>query len=81
MTAITLEQLESKLEALKQEMTSGALRTGEYDQRLARLIQEMRDRKIDADRDEIRTKLQELLDKGTITPSGKEHIEKRLGIA
>lgn len=77
---VTLEHLARKLEKLKEEMDAGTLRHGEYDQRLARLIQEMRERKIDADRPAITAKLDELLAKGTITPSVKEHLIKRLGI-
>lgn len=79
-SAITLDQLTSKLEALKAKMSSGTLKHGEYDQRLARLIQELRERKIDAERPAIQEKLQELLDNQVITPSVREHIVKRLGL-
>ena len=48
MTPVTLERLVQELEILKKEMDVGALRHGEYDQRLARIIGELRDRKIDA---------------------------------
>jgi hypothetical protein len=80
MTPVTLERLVQELEILKKEMDVGALRHGEYDQRLARIIGELRDRKIDADRQQINTTLDSLLQKGTITPSVKTHILKRLGI-
>lgn len=80
MAPVTLDHLVTKLERLKAEMDAGTLRHSEYDQRLARVIQELRDRKIDADRPAIQAKLDELLAKGTITPSVKEHIAKRLGL-
>lgn len=80
MAPITLDKLEAKLQKLKDEMDAGGLRHGEYDQRLARLIQELRERKIDAEKDAIRAKLAELHEKGVLTPSGKEHLTKRLGL-
>jgi len=80
MTPVTLERLVQELEILKKEMTVGALRHGEYDQRLARIIGELRERKIDADRGQITAMLDKLLAQGTITPGVKDHIVKRLGI-
>lgn len=77
---ITLDHLERKLQDLKAEMDAGTLKSGEYDQRLARVIQEMRDRKLTADRTQITAKLADLLSRGVITPSVKTHIEKRLGV-
>ena len=80
-TPISIEHLRSKLEAMKTAMDSGQLRHGEYDQRLARLIQELRDRRVDADRPAIRAALDDLLDRNVITPAVKEHMTKRLGLA
>jgi hypothetical protein len=80
MTPVTLERFVQELESLKKEMDVGALRHGEYDQRLARMIGELRDRKIDAGRDEIVGMLDGLLKRGVITPSVKTHVIKRLGI-
>ena len=80
MTPVTLARFVQELETLKKEMDIGALRHGEYDQRLARIIGELRDRKLDADRNEIRDTIDKLLQAGTITPSVKEHILKRLGV-
>jgi hypothetical protein len=78
---ISLDHLERKLVELNEEMRSGALDHGEYDQRLARMISELRDRKVDADRETINTKLGELAGKGVITPSVRDHIESRLGLS
>ena len=80
MSAISIDRLIRELEELKQLMDAGQLRHGEYDQRLARTITELRDRKIDADRATIQKTLGDLLAKGTITASVKDHIEKRLGL-
>jgi hypothetical protein len=79
-TAITLDHFTSKLEQLKQDMDAGNFESGEYDQRLARLIQELRERRIDAERAEITAVLVDLLNRQVITPSVKDHIEKRLGV-
>ncbi len=78
--AISIEHLVEKLENLHGEMTSGKLKHSEYDQRLARMIQELRDRGLDADRPKITATLDDLLSKGTITPSVKKHLESKLGL-
>ncbi len=78
--SISVERLVQELEKLKGEMDAGRLRSGEYDQRLARVIQELRDRGIDADRAEITAAVADALSRGVITPGVKAHLEKRLGI-
>lgn len=78
---ITIDRLVQELNKLKQEMDAGKLQHSEYDQRLSRVIGELRDRGIDADRAKISAALNELLEKGTIVPSVKSHLEKRLGLA
>ncbi|MDH4044214.1 MAG: hypothetical protein OEW06_07130 [Gemmatimonadota bacterium] len=80
MTPVTLERFVQEMETLKKEMAVGALRHGEYDQRLARIIGELRERKIDADREQIVSTLDELLKREVITVGVKSHIVKRLGI-
>ena len=77
---ISMEMLVSKLEQLKVEMDAGKLKSGEYDQRLARMIGELQDRKVDADRAAINQTLDEALRRGTITPSVKAHLVKQLGL-
>src|SRR5581483_6068177 len=59
---------------------AGALKGGEYDQRLARVIGELRERKLDADRPAIAAALADALARGVITPAVKAHLEKRLGL-
>lgn len=81
MAAISVERFVYELEKLKQEMDAGRLRSGEYDQRLARVIQELRERGVEANRSEIGAAINHALERGTITPSVKQHLEKRLGLA
>ncbi len=81
MAGVSVERLVKELEKLKQEMDAGALKSGDYDQRLARVIQELRERKLDADRPSITAALGDVLKRGVITPAVKAHIERRLGLA
>lgn len=78
--AISLDHLERKLVDLNEEMRRGKLNHGEYDQRLARIITELRERKIDADRAAITAKLADLTARGVIMPSVRDHLEARLGL-
>ncbi len=77
---ISVERFVQELEKLKQEMDAGRLKHSEYDQRLARVIQELRDRKLDADRPKISGAIEDALKRGIITPAVKDHLEKRLGL-
>ena len=81
MAPITLDRFVKQLEKLRQEMDAGNLKSSEYDQRLARAIQELRELKLDADRPAVAAALAQALERGAITPSVKAHIEKRLGLA
>jgi hypothetical protein len=81
MTApIDIGRFVKELEKLKGEMDAGKLKHSEYDQRLARVIQELRDRKLDTDRPRLTATLEDLLKRGVITPSVREHLQKRLGL-
>jgi hypothetical protein len=77
---VSVQRFMQELEKLKGEMDAKKLRHGEYDQRLARIIQELRDRKLDADRPALQTAIDEALKRGVITAGVKEHLEKRLGL-
>jgi hypothetical protein len=77
---VSVQRLMQELEKLKSEMDAGKLKHGDYDQRLARVIQELRERKLDADRPQITSAIDDALKRGIITPSVKEHLEKRLGL-
>jgi hypothetical protein len=77
---VSVERLVQELEKLKVEMDAESLGHGEYDQRLARVIQELRERGLDADRPKIQEALATLQQRGVITPGVKQHLEKRLGL-
>ncbi|MND00975.1 hypothetical protein D3C83_197750 [compost metagenome] len=62
-------------------MDSGQLKHSEYDQRLARVIQEARENKIDADRAAVTAALDDLSGQGVITPSVRAHLENKLGLS
>lgn len=81
MAGITLEHFVQKMEKLKEEMDAGNLKHGEYDMRLSRIIQELRERKVDADREQLTSTLENLLQRSIITPAVKTHLEKRLGLS
>jgi hypothetical protein len=77
---ITLDHLVRKLEDLNDLMRRGQLRHGEYDQRLARLISELRERRLDAERKDIAATFDDLVGRGVITPAVRSHMENRLGL-
>lgn len=81
MTPITLERFVKELEKLRDEMVAGRLKSSEYDQRLARAIQELRERSLDADRAKVTAAIDDALRRGVITPAVKDHLVKRLGLA
>ena len=78
--AIKLDHLVRKLEELNDLMRRGQLRHGEYDQRLARLIGELRERRLDAERDDIASTMDDLVQRGIITPAVRTHMESKLGL-
>jgi fibrillarin-like rRNA methylase len=80
MAGVSVERLVQELEKLKQQMDTETLKAGEYDERLARVIRELRERKLDADRPALAAALADALKRGVITPAVKTHLEKRLGL-
>lgn len=80
MAPVTLARFMKELEKLKQESAAG-LKAEEYDTRLARVIQELRDRGLDADRAATTTALADAVKRGVITTAVQAHLLKRLGLA
>ena len=78
---VSVDRLTQELEKLKAEMDAGNLKHGEYDQRLARIIQELRQQGLDADRSRITAAIDDALQRGVITPAVKDHLRKRLGLS
>jgi hypothetical protein len=80
MAPVSVERFIEELEKLGREMKAGTLKTSEYDQRLARVIGELRKQGVDADRPRITTALDDALRRGVITSAVKEHLLKVLGL-
>lgn len=78
---VSIERFVQELEKLRAEMDAGHLKHGDYDQRLARVIQETRAAGLDSDRAGITAAIADALSRGVITPAVKSHLEKRLGLA
>lgn len=81
MAGVAVARLIAELEKLKTEMDAGRLKHGEYDQRLARIIGELRDQGVAADRPQLQAAIDNASQRGVITPSVKTHLEKKLGLA
>ena len=77
---VSIDRFKQELEKLKSEMDAGNLKHSEYDQRLARMLQELRDRGVDGDRAQVTAALDDLSKRGVITPGVREHLELRLGL-
>jgi hypothetical protein len=81
MAGVAATRLITALEKLKVEMDAGNLKHGEYDQRLARIIGELRDQGISADRPQLQAAIDNAAQRGVIPPSVKSHLEKKLGLS
>ncbi len=77
---ISIERFVQELEKLRAGIVNGEFKTGEYDQRLARTMRELRERGIDGDRADIIAALDAALQRGTITNSVRAHLQKRFGL-
>jgi hypothetical protein len=77
---VPIQRIVQELEKLKAEMDAGNLKHSEYDQRLARVLQELRERGVDGDRATITAALDDLSRRGIITPGVRDHLDKRLGL-
>jgi uncharacterized protein (UPF0335 family) len=80
MAPVSVERFLEELEKLSREIKAGTLKSSEYDQRLARVIGELRKQGVDADRPRITAALDDALRRGVITSSVKEHLLNRLGL-
>lgn len=81
MAGVAVARMIAELEKLKVEMDAGHLRHGEYDQRLARVIGELREQGVTADRTQLTAALDDASRRGIIPPAVKSHLEKKLGLA
>jgi len=81
MVPITLQRFMTELEKIKQELADGKLLPENYDSRLARVISELRDRGLDADRATATMALADAVTRGVITREVEAHLQSRLGFA
>lgn len=77
---ISTERLVKELEKLRTEMESGELQHSVYDQKLARVVRELRERGLEGDRAEITAALDDCQKRGVIPPAVRDHLNKRLGL-
>lgn len=80
MTPITIQRFIKELDKLKQDVDAGALQPQNYDGRLARIIRELRERGLDADRAAATAALADAVTRGVLTSPMKEHIQSKLGL-
>jgi hypothetical protein len=80
MTPITIQRFLKELEKLKLDTDAGTLQPEDYDGRLARVIRELRERGLDADRAVATAALAEAVTRGVISSPVESHIRTRLGL-
>ncbi|MBA3345204.1 MAG: hypothetical protein H0T44_07870 [Gemmatimonadales bacterium] len=78
---ITPARVAEELRKLSAQRKSGDLEADEYEHRFARMIGELRDRRIDGSRAEIMATLTPLRDDGVISPADWQRLTKQLGLA
>lgn len=80
MAPITIQRFLKELEKLKHDTDAGALQPEDYDGRLARVIRELRERGLDADRAVATAALADAVTRGVISSPVEAHIRTRLGL-
>jgi hypothetical protein len=78
---VTPARVAEELRHLSAMLKSGEMNATGYDQRFARMIGELRDRRIEGSRAEILAALSPLKDDGTITVADWARLTKQLGLA
>lgn len=78
MARITLQRLVKELNKLKPEPDAGRLKSHDYVRRLARMIQQLRERGLDADRAAATAALAEALERGALTAPMEARLHNRL---
>jgi hypothetical protein len=78
---ITPTRVAEELRKLSAQRKEGKLEADEYEHRFARMIGELRDRRIDGTRAEILATLTPLKDQGIVTLADWTRLTKQLGLA
>ena len=81
MAPITLQRLVKELDKLKPEPDAARLKSHAYARRLARMIRQLRERGLDADRAAAAAALAEALERGAITALVGANLHTRPGLA
>jgi hypothetical protein len=80
MAPVTLQRFIKELDKIRQESVDGNLKPENYDSRLARVIRELKDRGLDADRAAATAALADAVTRGVITSEVRSHLSSRLGL-
>lgn len=80
LTPIKPARIAQELARLSAEFRSGEIKNDMYDQRFARMIQELRARRIDGGREEIIAALQPLVQAGDVTAKEQFRLLAQLGM-
>jgi hypothetical protein len=78
---ITPARVAEEIRRLSSQRKEGKLEADEYEHRFARMITELRERRIDGNRADILATLTPLKDQGTITAAEWSRLTKQLGLA
>lgn len=78
---VTPARVAEELKRLSSQRKEGKLDADEYEHRFARMIGELRDRRIDGSRADILATLTPLKDEGVISPAEWQRLTKQLGLA
>jgi hypothetical protein len=78
---ITPARVAEELRKLSTQRKNGKLDADEYEHRFARMIGELRDRRIDGSRADILATLTPLKDEGVISAAEWQRLTKQLGLA
>lgn len=78
---VTPARVAEELRKLSTQRASGNLKADEYEHRFARMITELRDRRIDGSRTEILGTLTPLLQEGVVSAEDWRRLTRQLGLA
>lgn len=78
---VTPARVAEELRKLSTQRANGQLKPDEYEHRFARMISELRDRRIDGSRADILATLTPLLQEGVVTAEDWRRLTRQLGLA
>lgn len=78
---VTPARVAEELRKLSSQRKDGTLEADEYEHRFARMIGELRDRRIDGSRAEILATLMPLMNEGVVSAADWHRLTRQLGLA